>query len=303
MENKSNYKSPLTIYVVWHPSFTIGQEVADYIYASFYRDIDSPLSRGVGIPVYYRSVPFEGKKTPVAIPFAQSDYNAVIVLVDDYLFNDDGWNVFVKDLLKKTTAKNRIFPVAFSSNAYFFKEATFGREQFIDAKPKKKKYEKEEFQKTLKKIRGRLLHGFCRLMLDKNPVHEASAEINVPAPVKLFISHAKKDGEKEAANFRDYVAASTKLSTFFDAHDIADGYQFDTQIKQAIVDGQAALIVFHSDAYATREWCQIEMLTAKRYKTPIVVVHNITVGEQRSFPYLGNVPTIKFFENNFNQCL
>ena len=196
MENKSNYKSPLTIYVVWHPSFTIGQEVADYIYANFYRDIDSPLSRGVGIPVYYRSEPFEGKNTPVAIPYAQSDYNAVIVLVDDNLFNDDSWNVFVKDLIKKTTAKNRIFPVAFSSNAYYFEESTLGREQFIDAKPRKKKYDKDEFPKILKTIRSRLLHGLCRLMLDKKPIHEVNKEISVPAPVKLFIRHAKKDSEK-----------------------------------------------------------------------------------------------------------
>lgn len=38
-------------------------------------------------------------------------------------------------------------------------------------------------------------------------------------------------------------------------------------------------------------------MTAKRYKAPIVVVHDITKGEGRSFPYLGNVPTIKLSDN------
>lgn len=303
MKIKKSYKAPLTVYVVWHPSFSKGQEVADYIYANFSRDIDSPLSRGIGIPVYYRSVPFKGKEIPKDIPYNQSDYNAVIVLVDDYLFNDDKWNVFVKNLMKNATSKNRIFPVAFSSNAYYFEETTFGREQFIDAKPKAVDYEKEEFESIQKSIRSRLLHGFCRLLLDKKPIHEASDEITVPPPVKLFISHAKKDSEKEAEKFRDYISSTTKLNTFFDANDIADGYLFDTQIKKAIEDGHAALVVFHSDAYSTREWCQIEILTAKRYKTPVVVVHNITNGEKRSFPYLGNVPTIKFFEDNFDEII
>jgi hypothetical protein len=147
-----------------------------------------------------------------------------------------------------------------------------------------------------------LLHGFCRLLLSKPQKIEAK-EFEVPAPVKLFISHAKKDNEKEAKEFRDFVRSQTKLSTFFDANDIADGHKFDTQLKKAIEDGHAALVVFHSDAYSTREWCQIEILTAKRYKTPIVIVHNITNGEKRSFPYMGNVPTIKFLNNNFEDII
>jgi hypothetical protein len=32
-------------------------------------------------------------------------------------------------------------------------------------------------------------------------------------------------------------------------------------------------------------------------------VHNITNGEKRSFPYLGNVPTIKFVEDNFDEII
>lgn len=281
----------------------MGQEVADYIYANFSRDVESPLSRGIGIPVYYRSIPEMGKSTPKNIPLMESDYNAVVLLVDDYLFNDNRWNAFVKGIIKKTNSKFRIFPIAFSSNSYFFEESTLGREQFLDAKPNKKEYVKDEFDKILKSIRSRLLHGLCRLLLNKNPIHKANEEVNVPQPIKLFISHAKKDSEKEAELFRDHVRNTTKLNTFFDANDIADGYRFDIQIKDALKDGQAALVVFHSDAYSTREWCQIEILTAKRYKSPVVVVHNITNGERRSFPYLGNVPTIKFSGDNFDDII
>lgn len=47
------YISPLTIYVVWHPSFDKGEQVANYLYSSFTRDIYSPLSRGIGIPLFF----------------------------------------------------------------------------------------------------------------------------------------------------------------------------------------------------------------------------------------------------------
>lgn len=300
---KQIYKSPLTVYVVWHPSFKPGQKVADYIYANFSRDIETPLSRGIGIPVFYRSVPVNGTLVPKAIPIKESDYNAIVILVDDYMFNDDKWNSYVKQLIIQTDAKNRIFPIAFSSNSYFFEETTLGREQYIDARPIDEEFTTKEFQNKLKVIKSRLLHDLCRLLLNKKALHLAAEEINVPPPVRLFISHAKYDGENQAKEFRDYVGANTKLKTFFDANDIADGYQFDTQIKDAVKDGNAALVVFHSDAYSTREWCQIEILTAKRFKAPIVVVHNIRKGEKRSFPYLGNVPTIRFLNNNFDDII
>lgn len=300
---KEIYTSPLSIYVVWHPDFKRGQEIADKIYSNFSRDTNSPLSRGIGIPVYYRSKPIKGSPTPKAIPIEKSDYNAIVVLIDDYLFNDDKWNSFVKNLIKKTDGKTRIFPIAFSSNAFYFEESTLGKEQFIDAKPDKINYLEKEFEKKQRLIYSRLLHDFCRLLLNKNPFYDAEKEIKPPAKVSLFISHAKHDGETEAKNFRDYVRKTTKLNTFFDVNDIADGYRFDTQIEDAVMDGNSALVVFHSDAYAAREWCQIEVLTAKRFKSPIVLVHNITRGEKRSFPYLGNIPTIKFLNDNFEDII
>lgn len=294
------YKSQFVVYIVWHPLFKKGQGIADDLYSYFSRNAETPLVRGIGIPVYYRSIPEKLSKTPKEIILDEADYNAIVVLVDDFLFNDDDWNSFVKSLIPKTDKKTRIFPIALSENAFYFAESTLGKEQFINAKTIEIE---SEFSKILREIKSRLLHGFCRLLLEKQPIHEVEKELKEPAPVKLFISHAKKDSEKEAQTFRDFVRANTKLSTFFDASDIADGYRFDTQIKKAIEDGQAALVVFHSDEYAAREWCQIEVLTAKRYKSPIVVVHNIVRGEARSFPYLGNVPTIKLNESNFDQII
>lgn len=292
------FKSPLSMHVFWHPSFKIGGEIAAYLYSTFSRDISAPLSRGLGIPVYFWSVPAKGTSTTMIPPFADSLANVIVLLIEDYMFDDENWNATVKALIQSRPSSSIIFPIACSKNAFHFEEATLGREQFISVKPKGLDYTPAEIQTVLIEIRSRLLHGICRFELatKKTPIGSTN---ETPEPVKLFISHAKKDGEVEAQKFRDFIRSNTKLDSFFDTNDIADGYYFDTQIQQAIENGHAALVVFHSDAYASREWCQIEIITAKRYKTPIVVVHNIVKGEARSFPYLGNVPTIKYIDNDF----
>ena len=60
---------------------------------------------------------------------------------------------------------------------------------------------------------------------------------------------------------------------------------------------ESALVVFQSDSYADREWCRIEVLTAKSEGFPIVIVNAVQNGEKRAFPYLGNYPSIRFKEN------
>jgi hypothetical protein len=50
----------------------------------------------------------------------------------------------------------------------------------------------------------------------------------------------------------------------------------------------------HTDAYASRVWCQHEIIRAKRHGRPVVVIDAIEEGEARSFPYIGNVPTIRW---------
>src|SRR5690606_27562412 len=85
----------------------------------------------------------------------------------------------------------------------------------------------QEFDEKLKTIRNSLLHDFSRLMMNIDP----APQTGVPAPIKLFLSHAKLDGEIIAKEFRSYIENNLKLNTFFDANDIADGYDFESQIK------------------------------------------------------------------------
>jgi hypothetical protein len=125
---------------------------------------------------------------------------------------------------------------------------------------------------------------------------------STPPPVKLFISHSKHDESKnDAIAFRDFINSKTQLKTFFDANDIAYGSNFGEKIKEAAKE--SALVVFQSDSYAEREWCRIEVLEAKKAGCPIVIVNAVQNKEQRAFPYLGNYPSIRFKDKNFQQII
>ena len=82
------------------------------------------------------------------------------------------------------------------------------------------------------------------------------------------------------------------LDTSFDAINIAAGFSFEEEIDAGI--DTAAFALIHTDAYASRVWCQYGVIRAKRHGRPIVVIHAIEEGEARSFPYIGNVPTIRW---------
>ena len=54
------------------------------------------------------------------------------------------------------------------------------------------------------------------------------------------------------------------------------------------------MLVFQSDHYGSRPWCRREVIEAKRLGAHIVVVDTLENGEPRRFPYIGNVPVIRW---------
>ncbi|MGH8591925.1 MAG: hypothetical protein ACREXX_22205 [Gammaproteobacteria bacterium] len=54
------------------------------------------------------------------------------------------------------------------------------------------------------------------------------------------------------------------------------------------------MLAFQSDHYSSRPWCRREVLEAKRLGAHVLIVDALQSGEARSFPYGGNVPTIRW---------
>ena len=292
-------KYPLNIYVVWHPDCKIGKDIAEEIYSTFCRDYQNPLSRGLGIPVYFRYVKLENNQ-PLSIKTSEAEKNAFILLIDEHLFLDDDFRDYIVELNKLVDSNNRIYPISLYNKAHTI-GCYLGNLQFINAL----KFNganlnlsiKEDFKLGIKIIKTEILHDCSRLLLAFQPTCDDKENDRIGSPVKLFLSHAKIDGEQVTLEFKKFIESNLKLDVFFDTVDIANGYDFAKQFEKEIK--HSALVVFHTDEYSTREWCRREVLIAKKHKSPIVVVHNLLEGEKRAFPYLGNMPTTTFIDDRF----
>jgi len=118
------------------------------------------------------------------------------------------------------------------------------------------------------------------------------ADVDEPVEAfKVFVSHAKADGTHLAKRMISALESEWRIKGFFDARDIPPGSEWSEVLVESA--GRSAMLVLQTDVYAEREWCQREIAIAKRNDVPILVVNVLLKGESRSFPYLGNLPTLR----------
>lgn len=292
-----SYKTPLAVYILWHPDYVHGRQIAKSLYSTLCRDSEKPLVRALGIPVYFRSALPEGERQPIPIDFTASEYTAVLPLISDEFVNDRDFSSYLEDLYQicsQEKSKRRMYPIQVSKNSFNVSKV-LAPINFIRTPPYRGcEGERSEF--ITKHIKSPILHELCRMLMNMKRGSEETDSLTLAPPVKLFISHSKHDEAKsDAIKFRDYINSQTQLKTFFDANDIAFGSDFGDEIKRAA--SESALVVFQSDSYSDREWCRIEVLTAKAAGCPIVIVNAVKTGEKRAFPYLGNHPSIRLNDN------
>lgn len=294
-----SFKTPLSVFIVWHFDYLEGQQIANFLYSVLCRDSSKPLIRSLGIPVYFRSKKAENKSQPILIDFGESEYTAVIALVSDEFVIDKEYGRYLDKIFDECNSvsdKRRVYPIAISKNAFNVstKLSLINFIRFIE--PNCKDSNTNIKENNFSQIKSPVLHELCRLLMNMEKATDEIDSSTISPPIKLFISHSKHDESKlDAVKFRDYINSQTQLKTFFDTNDIAYGSNFGDEIKNAA--HESALVVFQSDSYSDREWCRIEVLEAKSAGCPIVIVNAIENGEKRAFPYLGNYPSIRFKSN------
>lgn len=279
-------KNPFNIYVLWHPDYKDGSKYAEIIYEQFSRGINDYAGENIGLPVYF--------VTDINFDFAhaieESEYTAVVVFVDSKVLVNNEWKATLSALsrLVEGNTKVKIYPIAISDGA--FNVSGLAKINFIRQK-------KDDVVRNLKEKIAinsahfcfELAHEFSRLLFDRNRVSEIESKSIAPA-LKIFISHAKKDGKEYAEKFNGYISTNTALDRFIDVFDIPRGEDFEENINRNIAE--SALLIIYTDEYCSREWCQHEVLFAKRNNRPIILVDAIAKGELRRFPYMANVKTI-----------
>lgn len=281
---------PFSIAIIWHPGFQDGAGIAAHLHEHFRGDTFRGAARE-GIRVFHHSQPALGERVPPPLQMVPDRCLAVILLVEDHLQKglEDGWRDYLNgalDAVEATCGASLVFPVAFDPGAFStlprLRGANFIR--WYDLK-----------ESPLLRLTAVLTHELSRLLVPwvraVEGGHALPPEIDdePPEPINVFISHSKLDGEELAIQVRDAIHQSS-LKSFFDVHDIPPGWDFAKVIRGKIK--KSALLVVQTDSFASREWCRLEVLTARRFEVPVVVLNALREGEPRSFPYCGNVPVV-----------
>lgn len=116
------------------------------------------------------------------------------------------------------------------------------------------------------------------------------------AHLTVFLSHTKRSNPSEGNDvdelvrmIRQFIAA-TRLSEFFDAHDLQAGHDWAEElIKNA---ENSALLAVRTDLYASRAWCQREVAVAKVSGMPVVTLDALGSGEERGSFLMDHVPRL-----------
>ncbi len=270
-------KSPYPTIICYHKDFEDGDQIYTKMYKTFCRDSNEPMAPSIGMPVWKCNDPKSVKET---LKF--SDNPIVLLFVDINLICDDGWKHAIS-YLNSTTTNLLFLPVAVCSEA---KEDIYilnNRETIF-----LKSYNVFD---NWKDLIIRIFESSLRFI-----AKESKYFTDKDGKIKVFISHTKWDEESKivAENYRQILRRETKLSSFFDVNDVLDGDNFAQAIKDK--EKESIVIIFYSQSYSKREWCQKEILAVKEFNIPSILVSMFENEVYRNFPYIGNMPMIRYKE-------
>ena len=258
------------------------------------------MSRGIGVPIFFHSWVDPRPDTVIkAVAFDSAQSTLVLPLVDNLMTISDQWQESLEQLSSTMEAapqgRHRLLPISLSENSYNI-STKISRLNFL-------RLQSEPPATRPERLVAKLSHELCRLLLQNDssmPYSQPTPVGEGPAPVRLFLSHAKQDGLTIVAELLEYLGKNSPVEAYFDATNIPPGFDFQGEIERGV--SKSALLIAHSDLYASREWCRREVLFAKKYQCPILVMNAVSKGEDRSFPYLGNVPTIRWDKSDPSRC-
>ena len=281
------------LYVMWHPSYREGREIADRLRRHFGRDLYRAVGEGRGVSVLERSEPLPDAHTPLPIDWDDAEFTAVVVLAEATLIDDHEWADHVRSIAQ--TAHRRGIPAGFFPVTMDHRGLELGVAQQAlrwdrwdapDADP-------------ARRLTSDLTHEFCRMLRHRLDRIESTAGGEAPLErylekIRVFLSHSKHDdsGESVARSIRDWIHAHSPLESFFDVHDLPPGLPFGEVLLHQI-GASGAIVAVHTDSYSSREWCRREVIEAKRRLVPMIVVDCLRDVDPRGMAYLGNVPVVR----------
>ena len=282
-----------TLYIVWHPSNVSGGKLAGLLRGHFGRDRHRNIAGDPGLSVIYRREIAPNELVPLSIDWDEAETTAVVVLVDAALTADQAWSNYVRRLSQNAQARGRracLFPVMMESK---------GLELQLEEQALRWDRWEESNAYREQRLVSDLTREFIRMLRHRlrGPQAAGTSLTDYLEKIQVFISHSKHDddGEPVARSIRDWLHNHSGLSSFFDVHDIPAGLSSREVLLHQI--GNSALVALHTDSYSSREWCRREVIETKRRHVPMIVVDCLSDIDQRSIPYMGNVPIVRMGVN------
>lgn len=282
---------PFALYIVWHPKYIEGKKIATQLHNHFGTNGYCNINGNTGIPVLFRNTNAPNSSTPLGIDLNSADSIAIIILSDHALKNDYAWMQYVQGLVDDTATKGlgmQVFPIS-------IQPGTHNVVKKIHALRWDKCVDKNlTLEKWLIINITILLIRILRYCLERILYPDRSDPTkNYMENVNVFLSHSKHDcdGKTVAKAIREWLHNNIQMSSFYDTHDIIPGLSFDVAINQSIKDG--VMVIIYTDSYSSRDWCRREVITAKSENVPLLAVDCLRDVDERSFPYMGNVPVVR----------
>lgn len=290
----------LEVYVLWHPADRNATAIADEVAAHFQGGTYTSLLEG-SMEVYTRSVGWKSAgdaprpmlwpgAPPTAGGLQAAKFVAVVPVIGRELNRavnnpDDPWQGYFEQIVaaqQRDGTHVRMFPMRLGApfGGRLGDLLSLSRNQFI-AEPDPHAQARE----PLRELRNRDLAQGLAQWIGPGKIEKLT----------VFISHTKRQGtpEEPVASLVDAVRAvlgSGRIASFYDAHELQPGEDWDKALRTRAAN--SAVLALRTDLYATREWCQREMLTAKEYGMPVVVLDALTAGETRGSFLMDHAPRI-----------
>lgn len=290
---------PLHLHILAHPKSTLANALASELMRRF---MAPPASGGLRIPVFFTQD--RGDDLPPRIGVGgglnldAAKHSIVVVLADERMMRSikngtgDSWMAFVQRLIELApldASPHHVLPIALDQEGFQISDTFHVLSAVIRSgadTDREQRLADMSFHIAARAIQ----------LLEQGKV-PAIAPNRMKAPVTMFLSHAKADLDKK--HYDDPVRHTSDLfkelpvEHWYDVQQIVPGQDFAQAISAGVRDC-FVMLAFQTDHYSSRPWCRHEVLEAKRLGAHVLVVDALQMGETRSFPYSGNVPTVRW---------
>lgn len=290
------FHDPFAVLLIHHPQAdddtrTLVRALAAWLTA---HDPANLLAPGSNLPTYIFATPLDLAALAATPTARQAHRLAIILLADDPLAEAEEWRTWA------TTLFDDAHPAIFAPMLCALTPKAAG---LLPADPVRR-VDLSQFasapsspliDEALVRVTARLLRALPLPPAIAPPEtllilsHDSHADPSAPTATPPPAGHL---ADNLARSLRHHIDARPAEDRYFAAIEPPQRSSGDRAHRGIDQFRRATVIVLHTDGYSSNPWCQHDVLSAKRYHRPMLVVDAGIDGEPRRFPHLANVRTL-----------